>query len=1622
MKCKTTAMETLVIVTALIILALPIASATQVNLIYNGQVQDTVDLSTGQQITHNVNVKEKTDMNTGETFYVADVSVSGRNIGKIYVYQCGDDSIDACVHQDTLPDEYDNYVSHEYMWNELTSGQQQYPQTSNLLILVKRSVGSKETWHGIWYNIVGDYVSNEALGGYERTFDINSGSLNEVQTLDISIASLDMVETAKAFINTYQMIPFTWMESAVFHGPSNLYELAFSTAVQLTPGSGIGVSNQVTEITSMGDDFYLEFPISVGDRLGNAITLNKNPTYTCGNGLSETELGESADNCCYDVPCRNDPDYGEGYYCDISDSDIADGNFEAGVCRDENLISISEVSVDSIEVNDCAASYGITLAANLLNLPSSVPDSLIGTAHIGGNTFRELDCTRQGSSYVCPVTLTAARLGAPECGAGTYYLGGGSNGLDLNIVYNDVSGSVSQESSVRTNSRTISKSFEDIRVDYSCGCSENEYCDVGDGLGSRTEECRTIGAMEMGLVEHSFNFYRDYNMAGTNSMELSVRLSNLPSDFDSGTILVTLILGTLNYGEVVLPIQPEEGTINYDEIEATCNRNTNPEYSEEYVYDCSFQYSINNYDPATEYKFRGNSLSSTISYLDGAVERTMDVFNDVGFITILTQDCGNGETDDGETADTCCIDVGCTDAYGATYFCDPAAEQQCRDRYSVALTDVEVLDGYSLEDAQVEHEFRIRGLIENMPSNMEIDESSIDLQMDGNPTGWDMSCGEPSPSGLITCNVVIPELDYESLPLGLDYDSATREIDIGRGSLNFTITFTDQYAPAGMSSNAPIILELDDNFGDITLEVTAHCGDGNCESDLGETASNCCIDCSCEEDASFGSDYFCDYHEDYSPRGTCVEKGSVRLVIDSVGPRFFDSCEVRNEVKIRAHIENEPYGTDIEGFWAMFDGEGIDIDCDEQDVGSGDESPYVSALSLQENGDDETGGDSDEGTGETSGDGSAESSAVENPEQYVITCSFKIPSEAKCSLLQTHVYSPNELSVLITYNNGDVSNRMTLNSTLPAIRTTQMVRSIHDITREGVNEMKELLKETKEIQEELLDRYKDCMDIAMELAIMSMAAMVVVPVMAGGGLGEGTTDWSNVGEAIAPTAQATDSIMNAWVKICEMIGEQAAMEMDVQEIQMNMIKMDMCIEANQHMLDTGMCGQSPQTMLACFNNLQNCVNFGKISSSMNSITGHMSEIGDLAGDVSDGFTDAAEGIQDALQAGTGSVSLNCDGPSGRYCCGYKMSGGTWKKANTQIKVTDVDHCREDKNFALWMKDDVANKYVDNDYSGESKNLFESEVGGYSDTDKTVNYYIGFFCGTESEFTSSKAEDVMEDAETYHYCAGSATDGCSAANCGTGWYDATAPSITITTPADNAQIEKGDSFKVRGTLEDVDFIDYDDKVTIEVEFAGITETDEITSCRDGRCEWDVTFGSSDTNALNAQTHTITVKATDAFGLESSTKTKEIEIVAENGGGSDTSLYPFNLVNICKEASSCSVKSENLRDKLEAAYEACEDDPNCHNWRITEAYPPTPGVTHTDNCHDAGTCVDINANDQSTESSAIQSIYQNLVSNGLRATYECKQNEQCCDDYISVTDSNCMYNADATANHFHVKPAA
>jgi hypothetical protein len=1067
MRFRIIALEAFALFVSYLVFSLTLVSATDVNIMYNGIVQDTTKYEHDKLVNMNVVMKHEpgdiTWTNVKLTVNLNSASLS-HSIKKILLYKCRSATPTECVR--STPQSFDNYVDSELLWKDVSekTGSAQYPQAGNLLFLVKfEDTAKKESWAGFFIQV-------------KRTnyniFDVKQLSLG---SMDLYAKSLDLVQPIKTYIEDKFMIPFKWATKVVFNNARPLYGMgANSQEVESNNLQTAVVS--VNEITSINKDFYFIAP-NISSGIASPITLNLNPSFTCGSGACESDIGESMSSCCYDCGCPT------GQFCDVP------ANINLSSCKNDSS-SLSVISVSTPSITECSGSFSANISVQVSSPPASLGSQVQGTVTLN-NTVYSTQCTGGSSSYMCSISI-ASQI---KCGGGSYAIGPGL--LNLTLSYKDGQNTVT---------KALSTSFSGVNVNYDCKCQDGSYCDLSK------KSCQSESAITLGITRLT-SYLESYNPG--DRINLTAKIFNPPAG-------LTLVHASADMNLTNGQVSP--GTPD-------CSPPT-----AQYEYTCLIPFQITGYSKENAYTFQPNTLHFDITYPDGPLAKTKTISAPFGPVSIPAQYCGNSKVDSGETEANCCMDVACS---GSNKYCDKGANA-CRDLSAITLSVNSVYPS-NFTDCRQSHTTYISVIVNNAPTDLVLDYQAY-LQA-GVEKGWNFQC-QKSGLNLFNCTLVIPPLEAEgcSLPYKV----------IGQNSINMSISFPD-------GKSKQVTKTLSAPFSDIHIIPVYHCGDGTCESDIGENPSVCCYDCPCKASPSFGDDYYCSF-DPATHLGGCLPKQNITLIIDSPkAPVNFDTCELTNSLNIQAHIVNQPTNAMPTLNYATING-------------TSSQSVYCSTNQLGQSG-----------------------------ANLTFNCTLSLPRIYKCTQGQTYTFDPNSFSTLISYQNGaQQTETQTLSASLPTITIHQGIRTLYDITQEGIDKLKSKLSDTMNTARDLFDAIKSCMETVKMLAYLTLMLTVAggiygwtstTPIATPTPIGQSgqllmpgklsnAVAGANLGNLIG------NNLMTAYTKMCDYLQSLYQIDLKIQQIEMQMIQADMCMQMQQHLMDIGNCNGNEQ---GCFSQMVSCV-------------------------------------------------------------------------------------------------------------------------------------------------------------------------------------------------------------------------------------------------------------------------------------------------------------------------------------------------------------------------------------------------------------------------------------------------
>ncbi|MBU0953487.1 MAG: hypothetical protein KKA90_03645 [Nanoarchaeota archaeon] len=1140
---------------SILVLSMPMASAATIHLFVNGNEEDSLIVTPSKLINRQITVShDPSDISWSKVKVGITVNSASlaHSIEKIFLYKCKALNPSQCVQAEPII--FDSFVDTELLWNDISQkvGGPTYPQTANLLTLVKlKDQEGQVAWLGFW-----DTVNRISYNAFE-TFNY------ELPDANLYVADTQFLNPTKNFISNFQMLPFNWAESVLFSGALSLFGIGADTNEIELPSFETAQPSSTT-ITAISKDFFFVFPKTTSG-IGNPIVLNKNPSFTCGDGTCEGSLGEDATSCCYDCGC------GLNAYCDI-----AGGDPETGSCKNPNDITMSVTSALVSPVTNCNQAVPVNVTVQINNPPASLPAQITALLSFGAKQF-SVSCPKGiGNTYTC-VTQLSSKV---SCGLGSYIIN--SNKVSTTIPYTDGATTILKE---------LTAVIPDITVNYDCSCPSGFFCNAG------TKVCSSEATISLSVLSVT-SFIPDYNPAG-DTIDIVAKINNPPTDLSVTNVEYQL-------GKI---IENKNETVGATTGSITCVGG-----APNHVYNCSIPLFLPDYSKENTYFIQSNSITFKTSFSDGPITITKDLKSGFSDVTVPSSLCGDGLCDNqkGESAATCCVDCGCA---GAGEYCD--AITQCKLINDVGLTVLSV-SPRNVSDCTQTHLINLTTQIINKPAESEI--LAVFYMKNGEPQPYPITCKEVvvgSPTGLLTCQLTLPPIPECSLP----YET------LGPNTLNLTISYPDgsYINPSGI-----IQQHLTASFADLILVPQYHPNNGVCEPQYGESAANSCVDCPCAKDPMYGDAYYCDYHRVDNIAGSCQEKGDIKLVVDHPNqPVSFKNCEIPHFVNIKAHIKNQPSGTQIENIFGTLDGESTqNIYCQQEVLVFG-----TSNLTLN--------------------------------------CTAAIPADPECSKGDTNTYEPNDISVLISYNNGAQKRELLLlTDDYAAIKVRQTFTSLFDITQELIQDIQKKIQDILEISQKLISLQKFCL-----YASIAATALTIVGIgyafydalkpsefqgqIAGNndaavhsGISKmtsklGSREFKNT--ITAYTAAGT-FVLTAIGSICNMLSAMMKSMIDAENIEIEFLKMEACLQVQQHQLDAGYCGKD----LSCFNGMLACVNLGSVNgiignmqANMNVISAEAQKFGQAAGN----FANAIESIQDLSD--TTSLYAKCnDVPGATKCCGY----------------------------------------------------------------------------------------------------------------------------------------------------------------------------------------------------------------------------------------------------------------------------------------------------------------------------------------------------------------------------------
>ncbi len=911
MKYKIAVLEIFIFVAAYLILSIPAALATEVNVMYGGSstpYHPEFDQRDRVSITKTINDDRVTINITNST--------DEYDIENLYLFRCRDKNPEQCASLIT-PDTEANII---YDWDEVSSS-----DIANLMFLVRLD----DTTEGAnFFPYVGFWHTIEKSGSsYTQTeYSLDS--------MEAHVALYEDRSPVNEWVTSKLCIPFNLLgdQYTVFSGAERIY------GVESTDFSSF--QSETTEdnsIASINKKVYFAFPESPDGKIMNPITLYSNAPSDCGNGACETVLGETSSNCCYDCGCSS------GQYCDT-------GGGTEGMCKPESIIELEITDIDQLLFSDCNSEHEIGLTARIKNAPSGMKISS-KDYKLDDDSYHMLTCENLDNHYYsCSMTVPQFPFGdMPNCGTGTYTIE--QNKIKFGIEYYDGSDTATRilyadVDDIVVGSYTCGNNICETALGetssnccYDCACPEGQHCDTNSPV-SGENFCRNEPEnddFEITRIEPS-EFSPGTGTTFSESFVFTYQIENAPSTL--------VVLQSSSECDMECKSYNTDGS-NEQTCSVTCESSCDDGSVTDGVYEseCSTEFEIPepgtspDYDQTKSYILKPE-LSITVKYGDGnrgLIEKELNVKG--GGISIGYGYCGDGECSPeiNENSKTCCFDCGCEEE---DYYCDTEyrsgarglQKDTCRDDSTMALEIANMNpDPPSFEDHTKENILRFDAHIKNPPKSMEY-EYSCEFGDGSDIIDCDMSCedkeSEVAGEHNMSCTITIDPVgdDYKSSKF---YNPETQLLTLPP-VLGFSLEYNDGAEAASK--------ELTKLLDSIKIIINYHCGIDGCEEDLGETPENCCRDCGCPVEENEEKQY-CYYNkDDVADYGECKKESDISLVIDSIAPdpatccidNYMSDClfvtvngecaglntmswgswsgelSVTNSIELKAHVENPP--------------------------------------------------------------------------------------------------------------------------------------------------------------------------------------------------------------------------------------------------------------------------------------------------------------------------------------------------------------------------------------------------------------------------------------------------------------------------------------------------------------------------------------------------------------------------------------------------------------------------------------------------------------------------------------------------------------------------------------------
>ncbi len=854
--------------------------ATTVNIRYQGVTYST------QQIEPSTFVDKQVILYKDEPFYnniqveINIKNASSRPIEKVYIFKCK--RLDPISCSDLQPDEFSgNIVGKRYAWSEISEqdGSSLYSQVAHLLYLIKLN---KETGEDVWVGFWDKIKRFDQTTFNNPPYGFSLGAVNLERTATIQTSTIER------FIQDNQMLPFNpdWTSEAAFLESDSLQETR-ATKTEIEIPQFTGNENPSQTIRAIEKDYYFVFP-QTNNGFANPLALTLNPTYVCGNGVKDSSLGETEQNCCYDFGCSQ-----SGFYCDTA----------ASACRQEGGISMSYADRPVLRITNCNIWNRLNVSVRVNNPPGDMV--FVSREQNIGGYITSVSCTGGPETsylYTCEISVPPQQ----NCGSGETEIG--PNYLNFTIQFDDGPAKKTKKISTILPDITVgsfvsgdgicerSLGESEANSCYDCGCFSGYYCDAaGPGSASCRPDITSSDFFVSNVNPANFPFY---NAQAGDSFSLNANINNRPQSLS--------IVGRACSFECSSETSCSASCfVDCEEI--------GPAQPNIYSSSCRVDFLIQNYNSQQTYRL-SPTLNFTVIYNNGTSQITKTLSTRFNTITTGRNYPGDGVCGPAENSVNNCYDCGC----GFGFYCDtkyrtgPTEGDTCKTLDNIQML-IQSVSETQLTDSSIEHELIVSVFMENRPSGMAVAPNCVFGGQNCAELNIDVSCEETPNSNPARyeagCKIKIPKINYKQSAY---YNPDLKRLVFSQNSIGLSVTFNN--------ASGAITKDFAFPLPDITIEPIAVCGNGVVEPELGENPSTCCADADCGNPA-----LFC-YTGD-NPNGQCISGDQIQLVIDTINDIngddvsdvidckiFFvkEKCSHVPAVDITGHITRPPLDLKLE--------------------------------------------------------------------------------------------------------------------------------------------------------------------------------------------------------------------------------------------------------------------------------------------------------------------------------------------------------------------------------------------------------------------------------------------------------------------------------------------------------------------------------------------------------------------------------------------------------------------------------------------------------------------------------------------------------------------------------------